>query len=80
MHDSASHPSQLQDAAAKVTKGAIHFLNRVMPLIFEDKDFFMKAMWHEQPLYQNQVNATSMMDATCILFFKPGFTVLQFKD
>jgi len=51
MHDAASHPSQLQDAAAKVTKGAIHFLNRVMPLIFEDKDFFMRAMWHEQSLF-----------------------------
>ena len=63
-----------------MTKGAIHFLNRVVPLIFEDKEFFMRAMWHEQSFFNNQINATQIMDSICILLFKPGFGVQPLKD
>jgi len=34
-------------------KGAINVLIRVLPLIFEDKEFFMRSMWHEQPYFNN---------------------------
>lgn len=75
MHDAASQPSVLGDAPTKVTRGAVHFLNRVVPLIFEDKEFFMRSMWHEQSLFNNQINATQIMEAICILLFKPGFAI-----
>lgn len=55
--------------------GAIHFLNRVFPLVFEDKEIFMRALWFEQPFFDNQINATKIMDAIAILLFKPGFSV-----
>jgi len=49
MFDAASQPSALTNAdpTYKTTRGAIHLLNRCIPLIFEDKEFFMRAMWHE---------------------------------
>jgi len=49
MHDAASQPSAMTngDATSKLVRGAIHFLNRTVPLIFEDKEFFMRAFWHE---------------------------------
>jgi hypothetical protein len=37
----------------KQTKGAIHIMTRCLPLIFEDKDFYMKVMWDEQPQFWN---------------------------
>jgi hypothetical protein len=37
----------------KILKGAIHVLTRILPLIFEDKEFFMRSMWHEQPYFHN---------------------------
>lgn len=82
MHDAASQPSQMTngDATCKCVKGAIHFLNRTVPLIFEDKEFFMRAMWHEQSFFNNQINATQIMDAICILLFKQGFTIMPLKE
>lgn len=59
----------------KTLKGAIHVLTRILPLIFEDKEFFMRSMWHEQPYFANQVNALRLMEAISILLFKPGFTI-----
>jgi hypothetical protein len=38
---------------SKLVKGAIHFLNRVLPLIYEDKEFYMRSMWQEQPSFNN---------------------------
>lgn len=56
-------------------KGSINVLARFLPLIFEDKEFFMRSMWHEQPFFNNQVNALRLMEAISILLFKPGFTI-----
>jgi len=42
-----------KDPLIKQTKGAIHILTRCLPLIFEDKDFYMKAMWEEQAEFWN---------------------------
>ena len=59
----------------KVLRGAINLIARVIPLIFEDKEFFMRSMWHEQSFFNNQINALLMMEAISILLFKPGFTI-----
>lgn len=48
MFDAAYQPGSITDVTTKLILGAIHFLNRTLPLIYEDKDFFMKAMWQEQ--------------------------------
>lgn len=63
------------DAHRKTLKGAIHLLIRTFPLLFEDKELLMRAMWREQALFGNQLNAIRMMEAISILLFKPGFTV-----
>ncbi len=34
-------------------KGAIHLLIRVFPLLLEDKELLMRAMWREQALFGN---------------------------
>ena len=49
MHDAAIQPTPIQTAhqSTKVLNGAVHFLNRTIPIIFEDKEFFMRLMWHE---------------------------------
>jgi hypothetical protein len=77
MFDAAQLQSTMTqgDQQANLLLGAIHFLNRVVPLIFEDKEFFMKSMWHEQPSFGNQVNAILILEAVSILLFKPGFTI-----
>jgi hypothetical protein len=59
----------------RMLKGSINVLARFLPLIFEDKEFFMRSMWHEQPFFNNQVNALRLMEAISILLFKPGFTI-----
>lgn len=56
-------------------KGALNLLTRILPLIFEDKEFFMRSMWHEQPFFNNQVNALCLMEGISTLLFKPGFTI-----
>ena len=76
MHDVATKVKVLQadDSAAKV-RGAIHILNRIFPLLFEEKDLFIRCMWREQALFGAQVNAIKMMEAISILLFKEGFTI-----
>jgi hypothetical protein len=59
----------------RILKGAVNLLVRILPLIFEDKEFFMRSMWHEQPYFNNQVNALRLLEAISILLFKPGFTI-----
>lgn len=78
MHDNATNNSVLvaNSDELRTLKGAIHFLARVLPLIFEGKDFFMRSMWHEQAFFSNQVNALTMMEAISLLLFKPGFTIM----
>jgi hypothetical protein len=63
-----------------LVSGAIHFLNRVVPLIYEDKEFYMRAMWHEQPMFNKQLNAIVIVEAISILLFKPGFCVTAPTD
>jgi len=48
MHDSATQTKVLssQSETAKV-KGAIHILTRVFPLLFEEKELFIRCMWRE---------------------------------
>ena len=48
---------------------------RVVPLIFEDKEFFMRSMWHEQAFFNNQINATKLMESISLLLFMPGYTI-----
>ena len=49
MHDSAmNHPTVDKDSEdGKILSGSINLISRVVPLIFEDKEFFMRSMWHE---------------------------------
>lgn len=48
MHDiaKANRPVNNEDELAKL-KGAIHVLNRIFPLLFEEKDLFIRCMWRE---------------------------------
>jgi hypothetical protein len=77
MHEAAMQPADMvfADERSRVVSGAIHFLNRVFPLIFEDKEIFMRALWFEQSFFNNQINATLIMDSIAILLFKPGFCI-----
>ena len=49
MHDNAVNvPTLVKDTDDyKTLQGAINLIARVIPLIFEDKEFFMRSMWHE---------------------------------
>ena len=82
MHNAANRPTALKVGGntSKLVKGAIHFLNRVLPLIYEDKEFYMRSMWLEQPLFTNQVNAIQILESISLLLFKPGFAVQQPQD
>ncbi len=55
-------------------------LTRMFPLMFEDKELLMRTMWREQALFGNQINALNMMEAISLLFFKPGYTVLEVAE
>lgn len=68
-----------EDQIARV-KGAIHVLNRIFPLLFEDKELFIRCMWREQALFSNQINAIDMMESISLLLFKEGFTILPMAD
>ena len=59
----------------QVLQGAINLIARVVPLIFEDKEFFMRSMWHEQAFFNNQINATKLMESISLLLFMPGYTI-----
>jgi len=55
-------------------------LNRVFPLLFEDKDMLLQSMWREQPFFNSQINAMNLMEAISTLLFKEGFAVLPLED
>ena len=65
MIQAATRPTPLKTGGntAVLVRGAVHFLNRVVPLIYEDKDFYMKAMWQEQALFNKQLNAFCIVEA-----------------
>lgn len=48
MHDiaKANRAVTSEDELSKL-KGAIHVLNRIFPLLFEEKDLFIRCMWRE---------------------------------
>lgn len=82
MHDVATQletVNPLRDEY-KVLQGALGLICRVLPLIHEEKEFCMRSMWHEQPFFNNQVNAIKLMEALSLLLFKPGFTVAPLPD
>lgn len=82
MSEAANRPTPLKVGGntSLLVKGAIHFLNRVVPLIYEDKDFYMRSMWHEQPQFNNQLNAFVLIESISLLLFKPGFAIQQPTD
>ena len=49
MHDSATQIVTVDknSSECKTLQGAVNLIARVIPLIFEEKDFLMRAMWHE---------------------------------
>ena len=77
MHDSAINIATLQNSTAEyaMLQGSCNLIARVLPLIFEEKEFFMRSMWHEQAFFNNQINAVKLMESISILLFKPGFTI-----
>jgi len=81
MHEAATQTKCLEneEQLAKV-KGAIHVLNRVFPLLFEEKELFIRCMWREQALFNSQINAITMMEAISILLFKEGFTIAPLEN
>jgi hypothetical protein len=81
MHDGATQNKVLQkeEDVTKV-KGAIHVLNRIFPLLFEEKELFIRCMWREQALFNSQINAIAMMEAISLLLFKEGFTIQPLPD
>jgi len=81
LHDAAIGVKVLQseEQIAKV-KGAIHVLNRIFPLLFEEKELFIRCMWREQALFSSQINAITMMEAISLLLFKEGYTIMPLPD
>lgn len=76
MYEAATQLKVLtNEAQISKVKGAIHILNRIFPLLFEEKELFIRCMWREQALFSNQINAISMMEAVSLLLFKEGFTI-----
>lgn len=55
-------------------------VNRIFPLLFEDKELFIRCMWREQALFSNQINAINMMEAISLLLFKEGYTIMPLVD
>lgn len=54
MHDYATKVKVIQkDEDIAKLKGSIHVLNRIFPLLFEDKDLFIRCMWREQALFNS---------------------------
>jgi hypothetical protein len=48
MHDFATKVKIIsKEEDISKLKGAIHVLNRIFPLLFEDKDLFIRCMWRE---------------------------------
>ena len=62
-------------------KGAIHILIRVFPVLYEDKDLLVRAMWREQSLFGSpQINGLLLSEAISLLLFKPGFTIIELEE
>jgi len=76
MHDVATNSKILvnEEQIAQV-RGAIHVLNRIFPLLLEEKELFIRCMWREQALFSSQINAIMMMESISLLLFKEGFTI-----
>lgn len=81
LHEAAklNRPITGEDETSKL-KGAIHVLNRIFPLLFEEKELFIRCMWREQALFDSQINAIAMMEAISLLMFKEGFTIMPLPD
>ena len=49
MHDTSFNIPCLEKGSedCKLLSGAVNLIARVIPLIFEEKEFFMRSMWHE---------------------------------
>lgn len=76
MHNAATDEKVLtNEEQIQRLKGAIHVLNRIIPLLFEDKELLIRSMWREQALFNNQINAIFLMESISLLLFKEGFTV-----
>ena len=54
MHDTVTKGKVLsnEEEIAKL-KGAINVLNRIFPLLFEEKELFVRCMWREQALFNS---------------------------
>lgn len=55
-------------------------LNRMFPLLFEDKECFLRSMWREQPFFNSQINAINLMEAISLLLFKEGFCIQELPE
>ena len=54
MHECATQLKVISsDEDAARLKGAIHLLTRVFPLLFEEKELFIRCMWREQALFNS---------------------------
>lgn len=54
MHEIATQNKVItSDNHTRLLKGSIHIVTRIFPLLFEDKDLLMRAMWREQALFTN---------------------------
>lgn len=81
MHQAATQEKVISsDELISKIKGAIHVLNRVFPLLFEDKELLIRTMWREQALFNNQINAICLMEAISLLLFKEGFSVMPLPN
>ena len=82
MHDTSFNIPCLEKGSEdyKLLCGAVNLISRVVPLIFEEKEFFMRSMWHEQAFFNNQINSIKLMESISMLLFKPGFTIAPLED
>ena len=54
MHDCATQYKVIDnELMAAKCRGAIHVLNRIFPLLFEEKELFIRCMWREQALFNS---------------------------
>ena len=82
MHDCATQVLTIVPGSeeCKTLQGAVNMIARTIPLIFEDKEFFMRSMWHEQSFFNNQINSLKLMEAISLLLFKPGYTIAPLEE
>lgn len=55
MHDSAKsiHVMSKGSEEYRILQGSVNLIARVVPLIFENKEFFMLSMWEQQSFFGN---------------------------